>query len=172
MRSGTSQYNKLIYESGPIKVSDFLSNIPNKIHQEMFENAMQNFYQDYPEFKDNKNIKVIEIKDKEFWKFPKIRIIDYTKKPLKQYEFSLDNYWDNVYVKKEDDGSIPEVLGGNNTQLDFLDYIHGKATMLDRHTNDKYKVDFKDLGKNIEVSDEFNAYKETFEYRQKYGNNV
>lgn len=168
-KSVVESYNRLIYESGPIKVSDFISSVPDKVHNEMYKEALKKFFIDYPQF-DNKNIKIIEVKDKEYWMPSKIKLIDYTKKPLQRYEFSLEKYWDNIYCKKEKDGSIPEVLGSDNDRLNYLDYVQGKATMLDKYNNETYKVDFKYLGNEIELSDEFNVYPETFAYKKIYGN--
>ena len=36
----------------------------------------------------------------------------------------------------------------------------------------KYKIDFKDLGQNIQLSDNLNVYSDTFAYKKIYGNNI
>lgn len=168
--SGISSYNKLIYSSGPIKVSDYISGNPDKIHQKLYEEALSRFYIDYPEFDMNPNIKIMEIKNKEFWMAPSIQLIDYTKKPLKRYNFSLEKYWINEYVERKEEGKIPEELGSSNDEIDYFNYINGKATMLDKYKNDKYKIDFSKLGQDIKLSDEYNVFPETFQYKKMYGN--
>ena len=168
MTNGINDYSLMMFDSGPVKVSDFLSDVPNKVHTDMLNNAIEKFYEDHQEFKDNPNVKIIEIKEKEFWQCPSIKVIDYSTKPLKSHTFSLKKYWDNIYVEKNDEGSIPSNIGSNNDELYFIDYIHGKATMIDRHTNNTYKVDFSDIGQDVAVNDDFYVYPTTFKYKQKY----
>ena len=162
----SNDYNRLIYKSGPITVYDYISSVPEKIHQKLFVDAMNKFYNEHPEFID-KSFRVIEIKNAEWWKFSKIRIID-TRNPLNRiYDFSLEDYWNNEFVKRYEEGNIPEYVGSNEDYIDYLDFMNGKAVMLNKIMNDKYKVDFKCLGSELKLSDEFDAYSETFEVRRK-----
>lgn len=159
-------YNKLYSEYGPIKVSDFISDTPETIHNKLYLNALSKFYNDYPQYKDNKNIQIIEIKPKEFWMFSKIRLIDNSTKPLKLKEFSLEEYWDNIYVKKYEDMNISKNIGDNNDKIDYYDYIHGNVTMSNKLENKHYKLNFKDIAKNTEVSESYNVYPDTFTYKK------
>ena len=161
--NGVQNYDRMLYESGPIDVYDFISNVPNQVHQKLYEDALSKFYIDYPKFKDNKNIRIIEIKAKEYWQPSKIRVIDFSRYPRKYYNFSLDIYWNNIYVEKED-SKIIERNVDEHSEIDYLDYIHGTATMKGRYTNDTFKVNFKDLSYNVGMTDNYDIYDTTFAY--------
>lgn len=169
--STITSYDRLFYNSGPTKISDYLSDKYNKIHTLLYQDALNKFYKDYPEYENNSNIQIIEIKNKEFWMFPRIYIIDYSKRPFKKIEYSLEPYWNNIYVEKLEDGKIPSELGNSNDQIDYFNYVSGKATMLNRYENEKYKIDFKDLGENLQLSDNLNVYPDTFAYKKIYSSN-
>lgn len=158
-------YNKMMYNSGPITVSEFISDIPNEIHQQIYNKALSDFLEENPKYNDT-NIKIIEIKGKEYWEPSKIRIIDYSTKPYKYSTISLQQWWNNQYNYKEET-NIDPMIGSNNDQVDFLNYVQGKATMYDRYENKKYKVDFKNIGKDTEITEDYNVYSRTFEYLRK-----
>lgn len=163
-------YNKLFYSSGPITVDEYLRDDLNIIHDKLYQNALSRFLHDadYPErleYIDNQNIRIIEIKNSEYWRPSEICIIDYSQYPRTIKKHSLEDYWENEFVSRSN-SRIDNIQAGPYQEVDYLDYIHGKAVILDRLENERYRVDFKDLSPNLPLSEDFDAYKNTFESKR------
>lgn len=47
MNRRLTQYNSIVYESGPIKFTDYINNNPNKIHIKLYEDALSKFIEHY-----------------------------------------------------------------------------------------------------------------------------
>ena len=47
MNRRLTQYNNMVYESGPIKFIDYINNNPNKIHTKLYEDALSKFIEHY-----------------------------------------------------------------------------------------------------------------------------
>ncbi|MCH5166931.1 MAG: hypothetical protein J1F35_03475 [Erysipelotrichales bacterium] len=160
-------YNRIFYGSGPITVSQYLKNDLNEIHEKLYRNALNNFLHDknYPErldWIDNPQIHIIEIKQSEYWLASDIHVIDYSKYPRKVKKYALDDYWDNIFVTRSL-SEIDNIESSPYQEIDYLDYVNGKAVILDRLENKRYRVDFKDLSGDLELSEDYDAFSKTFQ---------
>ena len=163
-------YNSLFYSSGPISVPEYMRNDLNDIHEKLYEDALYKFLHDeeYPErleWIDNPEIRIIEIKQSEYWIPSKISIINYSKYPRKVEKYDLEDYWDNTFVSREDI-TIENIQATPYQEIDYLDFIHGKAIILNRLENERYRVDFKDLSGDIDLSEDYDAYSKTFQSKR------
>lgn len=171
------QYNDMIYETRPVKYSEYVSNKYNDIHLQLYNDALYKFLKNLQYEKDfynwndeeiKNNIKIIEIKNKEYWKPSSIIIIKKVY-PYTKHKYDLSKYWNNYQKKDEkniDDLKIldekllaPEILN--------LDYIRGKAKMECRQQGVEFEVDFDYIKEDTLVSEEY-SLNNTFGY--KYNN--
>lgn len=167
----------MIYETRPVKYSEFVSNKYNDIHAQLYNDALSNFLKDLnkkDEFLDwteeqiETDTKIIEIKNTEYWKPSSVMII---KKiyPFTKYKYDLSEYWNNYQHKEDkkiDDLKIlnekllaPEILN--------LDYIRGKAKIECRQQGVEFEVDFDYIDKDTLVSEEY-SLDNTFSYKYNY----
>lgn len=168
--SSIQSYSSLVYQSGPIPVSEYINDIPNKIHQQLYKIALDRFLEDNPQYKEN--TKIIEFKNKEYWMPSYIRIIGMGLKDRTVTTYYLDQYWENVYIDK--DNILYTIDDINNikddiSEVDYIDYIQGNATMKTKYSGDSFKVKFDVLSGDTPVTDSFDVYKETFTYLNRSG---
>lgn len=171
------QYNDMIYETRPVKYSEYVSNKYNDIHAQLYNDALNKFLKELKNKEEflgwtddqiENDIKIIEIKNTEYWK-PSSVIIMKKVYPFSKHKYSLSDYWNN-YQQKEykniDDLKIlnekllaPEILS--------LDYIRGKAKIECRQQGVEFEVDFDYINDNTLVSEEY-SLNNTFSYKYNY----
>ena len=175
------KYDKLDYKSGPVKVSDYVSNKYDYIHEILYLNALKGLYedlkqkyendnnQDYPfsEFKDflSKN-NIIEIKKKEYF-LPSMVVIRSKSFPYVEKKYSLDDYW-NAYqfmknIKKENTILYPEDIK-NDAEMIYADYVKGKAKMRSKSTGEEYWISFEFICHDTPISLDELSLNKTFVY--------
>ena len=97
--------------------------------------------------------KIIEIKNKEYWMASSIRIIDKIP-PFKRQFINLDKYWNYTNNKSE----INELKITNENILDSevidINYVNGIATLYSKSNDLTYKVPFRYLNENTNISDD------------------
>lgn len=164
----TYNYNRLLYPSGPITIDEFLGDNPNKIHQQLYKAAIKKFEEDNFSLEGKR---VIEVQDPEYWKPSTIKVIDMSVRPRKMVSYSLEPYWDNIYVtkdpttKEELGNTIDDISTGQENQylsINHLDYLRGQAKLNTKFDTEEISVDFNRLDENTKMSPSFDIQNDTF----------
>ncbi len=158
------KYNQLLYNSRPVRFDEYITNKYDKIHHQLFEDALKKFILSLndPECKTITDFKsmynFIEFKDDEYWKPSKIVYI--TKKyPFKKKTVDLKEYW-NTY--QEDKNELISNIKFNNEKMHIdmfelidIDYIKGKVKLRNKMKNTEFWTRFDRINDSIEVSDDY-----------------
>lgn len=155
----------MLYESGPVSVSEFLSNVPEKIHQELYRDAMSGFLATYAGISTS-TYKIIEKREKEYWMPSYINVISLNSIPRTRKLYWLGPWWNKSRYTDKSINRVSEIQNNikDTSEIDYIDYTSGNVTMKDRLTSEEFKTDFKKLSKNIPVSDGYDVHDTTFGY--------
>lgn len=164
------KYNNLIYASRPVKFSEYINSQYDKIHDELYLDALNKFLDDvdnnkdkYGQFKNYtdkndiiENTKIIEIKMKEYW-IPSSIIVICKKYPYKRKKYSLEPYWNTYQDKSKIQVSNIKMLDEeiNDAEILYLDYINGKAKVESRMNDIQFNVDFEYITEDTMISEEY-----------------
>lgn len=169
INNNINNYNNLLYNSRPVKFNEFINNQYNKIHNELYLDALNKFLSDEKILKSEQfviyngdldsimnNTKIIEIKNSEYWQPSSILVIS-KKYPFYQKKYDLSEYWNNFQDKSnikisdirmtKDDIKDPEIV--------FLNYVSGKAKIESRLNNITFDVDFNYIDENTMIGDDY-----------------
>ena len=139
-----------------------------KVSNELYNNFMEYFenylpsnnkieiYEKYNNFicKQYKRYhKIIEIKNSEYWMPSMIRIISKTP-PYRKSLINLDKYWNSIY---DFEPTLEDLKISKENILDSevidINYVNGTATLYSKTNDITYKVKFKYLNENTNISD-------------------
>lgn len=166
-------YDKLWYNDTPVKYSDYVSNKYNDIHKQLYNDAVNKLLNDiYIDYGCENldaflgKIKIIEIKNNEYWK-PSSIIIKFTsnhengdKKIIKGsiLKYDLTKYW-NTYQNKNYDRHIGEcnIISDNIPDPEILNinYVKGEVTVESRMNDLVYKTNTDYMQTGDKYSEEF-----------------
>jgi hypothetical protein len=175
------KYDKLDYKSGPVKVSDYISNKYDYIHNVLYLDALKGLYIDLKQKYENTNNNnypfltfedflaknnIIEIKKKEYF-LPSVVIIRSKTFPYIEKKYSLDDYW-NAYqfmknIKKETTILYPEDIK-NDAEMIYIDYVKGKAKMRSKSSGEEYWISFEFIDCDTPISLDELSLNKTFVY--------
>lgn len=170
-------YDKLWYNDTPVKYDDYVSNKFNDIHKQLYNDALNKLLDDiYKEYgcqsiKDFLGkIKIIEIKNSEYWK-PSSIIIKFTSKATHVVgddiktiikgsiiKYDLSKYW-NTYQNKNYDRHIGDcnIVSENIADPEILNinYVKGEVTVESRMNDLIYKTNSDYIQTGDRYSEEF-----------------
>lgn len=163
------KYDDLTYKSGPVRVSDYISDKYDNIHKQLYNHAIKKLIKklNISEEELKINYRLIEIKNIEYYKPSKV-IIKKLSYPFEIKKYSLDEYWDNYEFIEEnkdleqywfDEDSIKDA------ELIYIDYIKGKGKFRSKFTQKEFWVDFKFINENTRISLEDLSLSNTFSYK-------
>lgn len=157
-----NKYDSLIYESGPISVTDYVANKYDKVHAQLYNNALQKYlteHQEYMLYRSAYNF--IEIKQPEYWMPSYVNIIS-KHYPYEKNKVWLDSYW-NKYQNKNKHYSYTYIDEDTikDAEVIYMNYVTGEATMKSKFTDVEFTVPFSKLNGDTPVSDEI-IQKDTF----------
>lgn len=183
--SSVNTFNKPTALHGPRKYSELSNNVPNKVHDELYNAAIKKLIADLNNYKDvvdavnTKNekwediiISINEIPYTEYWRASDVMItfkyyinVDDKELPrLRRFRFDLSPYWGNCYTKENHsvsnvkfDKNIP-----NDTEIVKYDYIRGKAIVRSKLEDIEYDVDFDEINNSDNESDDVKLPYDTF----------
>ena len=170
------KYKDLMYESGPVRAFDYISEKYTKIHAQIYDRALQKLIEEklvgpgklcetIEEFKTKYCL--IELKKDEYWKPSKV-VVKQTVYPFESEIFDLDEYWDDYQYKEEfkelkdywiDEDSV------RDAELIYIDYVKGKGKFKSRYTGKEFWVDFKFINSNTKLSKDDMSLENTFSYK-------
>lgn len=175
-------YDNLIYSSRPVKFSEYINHKYDKIHNQLYLDALNKFLSDesilkYKQFSTFKNLedikmntKIVEIKNDEYWQPSHILVMS-KKYPYYQHKYDLKKYWntfqDKSFQKIVDIKMLPDDIV--DAEIIGLNYVTGKATLESRLNGITFEVDFDYINEDTLVSDEY-SLKNTFTNKYYYGN--
>lgn len=152
------KYDSLMYPNGPVSVDSLLSNKSNDIHQQIFENAISEFFKEHKEL-DRENYQCIEIKSQEYW-MPSQIILVSKNYPFKKTKHSLQKYWNTSYIDKHnktyqklyiDDDTLKDA------SLVYIDYVADRAKLKSRMTGVEFSVPLERINRETPISEEYST---------------
>ena len=175
------RYDKIMYENGPIKFSDYVSNKMDIVHNELYIEALYEYWKDnmskYNEesFEDFlSEHKITEIKNKEYH-LPSVMIISDKKFPYKQEKIRLDKYW-NLYQFNENNKDISKLISDedtlNDASLVYINYVTGKCKFRSKFTGREFWTTIDYVNSNTKINENEMTLKDTFGQLLKNRDNV
>lgn len=166
-------YDELWYNNTPVKYTDYVSNKFNDIHKQLYNDALNKLLNDIKDTYGFENIndflgkiKIIEIKNNEYWK-PSSVIIKFTtsiyvndKKIIKGsiVKYDLSKYW-NTYQNKTYERHIGECAELNQVIPDpeilYINYVKGETVIESRLNDLKYTTNSDYIQSGDKYSEDF-----------------
>lgn len=158
------KYNQLLYNSRPVRFDEFMTNKYDKIHHQLFEDALLKFILSLndPECKSIKDFKklynFIEFKNDEYWQPSKMVYI--TKSyPYKKRNVDLTEFW-NTYQETKNESIENVKFDSEQKHIDMfeltdIDYIKGKVKLRDKMKNIEFWTTFNRINDKINVADDY-----------------
>lgn len=137
------EYNDLIYESGPVKFSDYVSNKYNIVHNMLYKNALHNYFHTYikdlvmknllyglfscmhnclTQYNDDETMINLEVKENnEPFKIYKIDELEHITN--KNYILQLINYINNSEFSDEINNVLDMVVENENDTYNYISYL-------------------------------------------------
>lgn len=142
--------NQLINE---ISVDNILSSKEEKIHLELFNNALAKLKQE-KSYNDEEYL-FIEVRNSTDYLEPSKVLVIHKIYPYKKTTEDLKDYWGKYNFVKQ-----YERIDTEDESLEIIDMIYtsGKAIVVNKYTGEKFKLDF-DKCKNIPYSEDWYRYK-------------
>lgn len=150
------KYDKMMYASGPVTFTDYVNNNYDKIHAELYNNALQKYLYAHPEYMLYRSAyNFIETKQPEYWQPSYVSIIS-KHYPYTKHKVWLDEYW--CKYKKETPNYTYTYIDEDtikDAQIVELNYVTGEANMKSRFTGVEFKIPFNKIDETTPISDEF-----------------
>jgi len=150
--------NKLFENNLPISFFDVVNDTLNKIHKELFNDALNN-YEKYKKETDSnysiKNLKIIELKNSQNYLKPsKIMIFNHNDDgTLTREIIDLTDYWNTNYVNNEYITHFNDLLIDNDNkkqiELEDIDYINGIIKFKNKYNNKTFSVNTNKIDFNL-----------------------
>lgn len=162
MSSNIIRYDDMLYSSRPVSISEFLSDQNNKIHEELFQDALSKLLTEKLKIDDiekfKRNHKIIEDKSSEYWQPSSVTIISKSKKEkFKKETYDLSEYWN--YYQEFADKDVTEIAASDekitDAEIIYIDYVKGKAKMRRKNSGEEFEVPFNYLNAYSMVSDDY-----------------
>lgn len=164
------RYDEFNTDDGPVKFSDYVNDKHDVIHQELYNEAIHEMFDDkykeeygtYDEFIE-KNF-IIEVKDNDYFKPSKI-IICSKSFPYTKTTIDLNPYWNEYqYVVKYKD--ISELFIDEDSLRDaeiiYIDHVNGMCKMKSRLTGKEFWVSSEYVNRNSPINKEAMLRNTTF----------
>ena len=179
--SSVNIFNRPTALHGPRKYTELANDVPNRVHKELYNAAIEKLIDDLDNYTDVNGvivkpegaswtdliISIIEMPYTEYWRASDVVItFRYFPKPkpesnekqvpkLKKFTFDLTPYWGNCYTKDTYNSSAVKFDKNipNDTEIVKYDYIRGRAVVRSKLEDIEYDVDFDEIN-NTDVESE------------------
>ena len=152
-----TRYDDMLYDSRPVAFNEFMSDKYNKVHTELYNNALKKYAEENYESLEKLEFqyKIIEMKNENYLFPSKILMIskqDYLKKIV-----DLTDYWNTNYLRKEITNIFNELLisdeNKKNIEIEEINYYKGIIIFKNKFNNRKFsvnidKIDFNPVYRN------------------------
>ena len=172
-------FNRPTALHGPRKYTELANDVPNRVHKELYNAAIEKLIDDLDNYTDVNGIikkpdgtswtdliiSIIEMPYTEYWRasdvvitfryFPKSESNERQVPKLKKFTFDLTPYWGNCYTKDTYNSSAVKFDKNipNDTEIVKYDYIRGRAVVRSKLEDIEYDVDFDEIN-NTDVESE------------------
>ena len=172
-------FNRPTALHGPRKYTELANDVPNRVHKELYNAAIEKLIDDLDNYTDVNGIikkpdgtswtdliiSIIEMPYTEYWRasdvvitfryFPKSESNERQVPKLKKFTFDLTPYWGNCYTKDIYNSSAVKFDKNipNDTEIVKYDYIRGRAVVRSKLEDIEYDVDFDEIN-NTDVESE------------------
>jgi hypothetical protein len=166
------KYDQMLYESGPVSFTDFVNSKYDKIHADLYNDALQKYLVEHPEYMLYRSAyNFIETKQPEYWLPSYVSIISKSI-PHTRKRVWLNDWW-SKYQNKSNKSSNLYIDSDTLTDATVteMNYVTGEATMSSKFTGNKFKVPFSKLSYDTPVSDDLNL-DDTFASKLTNGNGL
>jgi len=142
---------KLFDNNIPIPVESYINNYIEKIHKQLFKNAITKYCN---KMKVNEiDYKIIDIKNEDNYLLPSKAILLH-KSSLKKEKIDLTDYWNLNYIDSLQKDVFNELLideeNRKNIEIEYIDYVNGKVQFRNKFTNKTFFIDFSKINNNIQ----------------------
>ncbi len=177
--SSVNIFNRPTALHGPRKYTELANDVPNRVHKELYNAAIEKLIDDLDNYTDVNGIikkpdgtswtdliiSIIEMPYTEYWRasdvvitfryFPKSESNERQVPKLKKFTFDLTPYWGNCYTKDIYNSSAVKFDKNipNDTEIVKYDYIRGRAVVRSKLEDIEYDVDFDEIN-NTDVESE------------------
>lgn len=177
--SSVNIFNRPTALHGPRKYTELANDVPNRVHKELYNAAIEKLIDDLDNYTDVNGIikkpdgtswtdliiSIIEMPYTEYWRasdvvitfryFPKSESNEKQIPKLKKFTFDLTPYWGNCYTKDIYNSSAVKFDKNipNDTEIVKYDYIRGRAVVRSKLEDIEYDVDFDEIN-NTDVESE------------------
>lgn len=177
--SSVNIFNRPTALHGPRKYTELANDVPNRVHKELYNAAIEKLIDDLDNYTDVNGIikkpddtswtdliiSIIEMPYTEYWRasdvvitfryFPKSESTGQMIPKLKKFTFDLTPYWGNCYTKDTYNSSAVKFDKNipNDTEIVKYDYIRGRAVVRSKLEDIEYDVDFDEIN-NTDVESE------------------
>ena len=177
--SSVNIFNRPTALHGPRKYTELANDVPNRVHKELYNAAIEKLIDDLDNYTDVNDIikkddkvnwtdliiSIIEMPYTEYWRasdvvitfryFHKSESTGQMIPKLKKFTFDLTPYWGNCYTKDIYNSSAVKFDKNipNDTEIVKYDYIRGRAVVRSKLEDIEYDVDFDEIN-NTDVESE------------------
>ena len=177
--SSVNIFNRPTALHGPRKYTELANDVPNRVHKELYNAAIEKLIDDLDNYTDVNGIikkpdgtswtdliiSIIEMPYTEYWRasdvvitfryFVESKSTGQTIPKLKKFTFDLTPYWGNCYTKDTYNSSAVKFDKNipNDTEIVKYDYIRGRAVVRSKLEDIEYDVDFDEIN-NTDVESE------------------
>lgn len=155
LSKGTHHYDSMMTSNGVLtNVANVLSKRNEKVHNEAYQKAKDNYLSKNPSYKD---YTWVEIRS-ENWFDPSKAILIMPTYPFTKKKIDLKDYWPVMEDTNFRDNWKDMILVDTvpyDYEITYIDYISGKAKIENRINGDIQWVDFDKLSQDMNVSENY-----------------
>ena len=154
---------KLFDNNIPIPVDSYINDHIEKIHQLLFKQSIERYFQETD--KSLEDYRIIDIKNENNYLLPSKAII-ISKRVFNKEKIDLTPYWNLNYLESPQKDIINQLLIGEENKKDieveYIDYIKGKVKFKNKFTNKEFFVDFSKIDNNLQYKKKLNTFTELY----------
>ena len=143
-----------------LTIDDIVNNKQNKIHTELFNNAVKNYA-----VSNNINLSsytVIDLQNNDDYLKSSYALLLSKTKPFKKYNVDLNQYWNTNYMDNNVIQSYEDILLDEDdrkySEYDYTDYIKGRIYFKNKLTNKRFYISFDKFDKEVNIDQLKNTF--------------
>lgn len=142
---------KLFDNNIPIPFTDYINSNIEKIHKQLFDNAIEKYCIDNNIV--SSDYKIIDLKNEDNYLLPSIAIL-FSKKEFKKEKVDLTDYWNLNYLELPQQTIFNDLLidteNKKDIEIEYIDYIKGQVIFKNKFTNKEFRIDFSKINNNLQ----------------------
>lgn len=171
IQNNITKYDKQQYIDGPVKFHNYVNDIYDKVHQQLYKNALNKYILKKKEEDSNYNeneYTYIELKGMLFYSPSEVVVIgkklltdEQGNKYFYKETVNLNEYWDSNYELLNRNKNIELILNANKDlyEIDNINYVNDYCTLTNKFDDSEIDIDFDYINSSINKKEK---YKDTF----------